>query len=191
MRGLLIGGTSHCGKSTLARQVGDALGLPVQSTDGLARHPGRPWLDIPAPVAEFYQSLSEETIYWFLRVHHTNMWPLLAREIAQQLREPGGFVMEGSALRPESMAGLGPDDLLVLCLHADADFLVERIRQESDYATREPGQRQLIDAFISRSLRDNDEIIAAAREHRIWLVDGADPTAVAEAKAVIVARLTP
>lgn len=191
MKGLLIGGTSHCGKSTLARQVGDVLGLPVQSTDGLARHPGRPWLGIPAPVAEFYQSLSHETIYWFLRVHHTNLWPLLAHEIGRQLAGPSGFVMEGSALRPEYLASLGRDDVLTLCLHADAEFLAERIRRESDYEAREQGLRQLIDAFIVRSVRDNEEVIAAAREHRIWLVDAADTMAMVEAKATIVARMEP
>lgn len=191
MKGLLIGGTSHCGTSTLARQVGDVLGLPVQSTDGLARHPGRPWLGITAPVAEFYQSLSHETIYWFLRVHHTNLWPLLAHEIDRQLAGPSGFVMEGSALRPEHLAGLGRDDILSLCLHADAEFLAERIRRESDYEAREQGLRQLIDAFIVRSVRDNEELIAAAREHRIWLVDAADTMAMVEAKATIVAHMEP
>lgn len=187
----MIGGTSHCGKSTLARQVGDVLGLPVLSTDGLARHPGRPWLGIPAPVAEFYQSLSHETIYWFLRVHHTNMWPLLAHEIGRHLASPSGFVMEGSALRPEHLADLKQDDVLALCLYADAEFLTERIRRESDYEAREQGLRQLIDAFIVRSLRDNEEVIAAAREHRIWLVNAADTMAMVEAKATIGARMEP
>jgi 2-phosphoglycerate kinase len=191
LRGLLIGGTSHCGKSTMARQVGDALGLPVQSTDELARHPGRPWLGIPAPVAEFYQSLSNETIYWFLRVHHTNMWPLLAHEIGRQLAGPGGFVMEGSALRPEHLAYLEQDDVLALCLYADAEFLAERIRRESDYEARQQDLRQLIDAFIVRSVRDNKEVIAAAREHRVWLVDAADTMAMVEAKATIMARMAP
>lgn len=191
MRGLLIGGTSHCGKSTLARQVGDALCVPVQSTDALARHPGRPWLGIPAPVAEFYQSLTDETIYWFLRVHHNNVWPLLVHGIDRQLARPGGFVMEGSALRPEHLARLERDDVLALCLHAERDFLVERIRSESNYAACDNEMRQLIDTFIARSVRDNDEVIAAAREHRIWLVNAADPAAVAEARTLIVARMAP
>ena len=40
---LLIGGTSHVGKSTLAQLLALKLGWNYRSTDKLARHPGRPW----------------------------------------------------------------------------------------------------------------------------------------------------
>jgi hypothetical protein len=42
-RVVLIGGTSNVGKSTLAQAVAERLGFEYLSTDGLARHPGRPW----------------------------------------------------------------------------------------------------------------------------------------------------
>lgn len=72
---LLIFGTSHVGKSTLANRLGEALGWQMTSTDSLARHPGRPWPEVKAPVAEYYSSLSDETISWFPRAHHENMRP--------------------------------------------------------------------------------------------------------------------
>lgn len=39
---LLIGGTSHTGKSTLAAAWAEAHGARVVHTDLLKRHPGRP-----------------------------------------------------------------------------------------------------------------------------------------------------
>ncbi len=40
--GILIGGTSHAGKSTLAQSLAAKLGWNYLSTDKLARHPGKP-----------------------------------------------------------------------------------------------------------------------------------------------------
>src|SRR5690606_41921201 len=62
VRVLLIGGTSHAGKSSAARAVGDRLGFECRTTDRLARHPGRPWRtpvwEVPPHVAEHYRALA-------------------------------------------------------------------------------------------------------------------------------------
>lgn len=173
-KGLLIGGSSHCGKSTLAQRIGDALGWRVHSTDKLGRHPGRPWPSIPAPVEEFYDRLTDESIYWFLRVHHTNFWPLLVHTIAKEKAAGGGFLLEGSALRPESVATLDDPDLVAVYLHAEPDFLRERIYRESGYANLDEYRRGLIDRFVTRSLRDNEELRDAAEAHAFRLIDVAD-----------------
>ena len=191
MEALLIGGTSHCGKSTLAKNVSEALGWRSVSTDALGRHPGRPWLNIPQPVREFYESLSDETIYWFHRVHHDNMWPLLTQTIAAERDRGGGFVLEGSALRPEKVAGLPDFDGLAICLHAPPDFLADRMRAESDYIHRAPAERRLIDKFIVRSLRDNLEFANAARNHDITLIDVSEPAAFERAVAELIDRSNP
>lgn len=175
MRGLLIGGSSHCGKSTLAHRLGTALGWRVRSTDGLGRHPGRPWTGVPDAVEEFYYALSDDTIYWFLRVHHTNFWPLLERIIEEEAAADGGFIMEGSALRPEVVATLNDTGLLAVCLYAKAEFLEERMKRESGYHDRDARQKRFIDKFIARSLRDNRELREAAQAHGIRLIDVTDP----------------
>jgi shikimate kinase len=174
MRGLLIGGSSHCGKSTLAHRVSEALGWRMVSTDKLGRHPGRPWPSIPAPVEEFYDRLTDETIYWFLRVHHTNFWPLLAQTIEYERAAGGGFVLEGSALRPENVATLDDTGLVTVYLFADPDFLGERMRRESDYAQRDAKQQYRIDKFITRSLRDSAELHQAAEAQGFLCIDVAD-----------------
>lgn len=189
IRGLLIGGSSHCGKSTLAQRVGDALGWRINSTDRLGRHPGRPWLGVPAPVEEFYEKLSDDTIYWFLRVHHTNFWPLLTRTIADEKAGGGGFVLEGSALRPENLATLNDPELLPVCLYAEPQFLADRMRRESGYADRDARQRVFIDKFIERSLRDNRDLHAAAKEHDIWAIDAADANGLERATEQLLEKL--
>ena len=191
MTGLLIAGTSHCGKSTLAAQVGQALGWRVVSTDALGRHPGRPWLNIPQPVGEFYDALSDESIYWFYRVHHDNMWPLMAQTIATAQAQGGGFVLEGSALRPERLAELESFDGVAICLTAPEGFLEARMHAESKYSERTAAERRHIDKFMVRSLRDNVELADAARRHDIAVLDVSDPKAFEGAVADLVGLLGP
>lgn len=168
---LLIFGTSHVGKSTLAIRFGEALGWQVVSTDSLARHPGRPWPEVKVPVAEYYSSLSDETIFWFLQAHHENMWPLLAQKIREASDANRGLVLEGSALRPEFIGRLNPQKTVFVGLHATRAFLKKRIEAESGYHERDERMKLLIDRFILRSLRDNESIVEASNRHGLRLVD--------------------
>lgn len=172
--GLLIFGTSHVGKSTLARRVGEAWIARVTSTDNLGRHPGRPWPQVRPAVDEYYTRLTDETIYWFLRVHHENIRPVVEHKIASERGVPGRFVVEGSALRPEMIATLDLSDLLVVGLYADPAVLRERMELESRYAEQDEHRKLLISRFIARSLRDNDEIVREAERLGLPLVDVAD-----------------
>jgi len=189
--GLLIFGTSHVGKSALAAGIGEALGARVMSTDRLGRHPGRPWPQVRPPVAEYYSRLTDETIYWFLRVHHENLWPIVHQTIAAERFAGGVFVVEGSALRPEFVASLEFPDVLAVGLYADAVFLRRRIEAESGYAEQDERQQALIARFVARSLRDNDEVVEAARRLGLQLIDAADPAAVESAGERLAAALGP
>jgi 2-phosphoglycerate kinase len=175
---ILITGTSHTGKTTLASRLADKLGWNLFSTDKLARHPGRPWPAVPPAVAEYYANLSSESIYWFLRVHHENMWPLIKERIEAETLTGTPFIFEGSALRPEYIAAF--PDAAKVCLYAEADFLRDRIRKEAQYAEAGEHQRQLIDKFIERSLKDNALMREGAEAHEVMLVDAADTEAVNE-----------
>ena len=80
LRVILIGGSSHVGKSTLADSLAAKLGWAQISTDKLARHPGRPWQpepqQVPDHVAEHYLSLSvRELIEDVLHHYKVNVWP--------------------------------------------------------------------------------------------------------------------
>lgn len=80
LRVILIGGSSHVGKSALARSLADTLGWRLISTDELARHPGRPWRSaperVPDHVAEHYLTLPvDELIADVLHHYRVNVWP--------------------------------------------------------------------------------------------------------------------
>lgn len=190
LEAILIAGTSHVGKSTLAGKLAERLGWAPMSTDGLGRHPGRPWLGVPAPVIEFYERLTPETIHWFLKVHHENMWRQVRPMIEAERAAGRRFVLEGAALRPEYVAPLLSDEVFGVLLHAPDDFLLKRMRAASGYETRAPAERRPIDAFIDRSLRENAALRDAAREVGLRMVDASDEPAVAALFDELVSRAT-
>lgn len=167
---VLILGTSHVGKSTCARELSDVVGWPVISTDKLGRHPGRPWTGVPAPVTEFYVNLSDEAVYWFLRVHHENMRPVIQTAI-QSARRRGSFILEGAALRPEYLADWDVGDAMAVCLHADESVLRRRISVSAQYFEHSQETKLAIDMFIKRSLRENVALVDAAKQHGLKLID--------------------
>jgi 2-phosphoglycerate kinase len=168
---ILIAGTSHVGKSTLACLLSERLRCEAISTDSLARHPGRPWAGIPVPVEEYYAQLSADTIHWFLKVHHQNIWPLIRAMIDRRSGTGTTTIFEGAALRPEFISPLLDSTVAGVFLHADNDFLLERMRSEARYQDATAKRQRIMDAFIERSLRENTEMLASAQEHRVPIVD--------------------
>ena len=174
---ILIAGTSHVGKSTLAGLLSERLRCEAISTDSLARHPGRPWPGIPAPVEEYYSQLSPETIHWFLKIHHQNIWPLIRTMIDSRSGTGAPAIFEGAALRPELISPLLGSTVAGVFLHAGNDFLLERMRSHAQYEDATADRRRIMDAFIERSLRENTDMLASAQEHHLPVVDVTQPQA--------------
>ena len=113
LRVVLIGGSSHAGKSTVAESHGIAkLGWSYLSTDRLAAHPGRPWRRTPGEkvmdiVAEHYLNLTvDELMQDVLRHYRDNVWPKVEDLYSSPIalgRPPFRLLvkLEGSALWPE------------------------------------------------------------------------------------------
>lgn len=173
---VLIGGTSHVGKSTLGADLAAALGWSLTATDSLARHPGRPWAQVRPHVVEFYENLSAPTIYRLLLDHHRNLWPGI-RELISRRTDP--LIIEGSALRPELVAELPDDNLDVVWLTASDAFIIDRIHVSSGFSEASPQSQYLIQCFIDRSLTDNARIVTAAAERGLMLIDVEDPSSLA------------
>ncbi|HEY3683861.1 MAG TPA: hypothetical protein VGL93_12510, partial [Streptosporangiaceae bacterium] len=162
MRILLVGGTSHTGKSTVARAIADRLGWAYVTTDRLGRHPGRPWrTDGPLPehVVAHYRSLgAEELVVAQLRHYGWDpvadapvggMWPRVAETVAAA---EGGLVLEGSGVWPDLAVRLTGPDIAAVWLTAAPETLRARIHAESAYATRPPHEQSLITAFTDRTI---------------------------------------
>jgi 2-phosphoglycerate kinase len=175
--GILIAGSSHVGKSTLAEKLAHELDRRPIATDNLARHPGRLWPKVRDPVAEYFTHLSSDTIHWFLKVHHENTWPLLRQIIDAHLKARDPFIMEGSALRPEYIASLDRKSFATIFLFANGDLLRERMRDAAHYDDANEVTRSIIDKFIERSLRDNSEMRASATRLGIQVLNVAAPEA--------------
>ncbi|AHK00883.1 hypothetical protein X971_0992 [Agrobacterium tumefaciens LBA4213 (Ach5)] len=126
---------------------------------------------------EYYRQLSAETIHWFLKVHHQNIWPLVRGLIDSKTGTGNIVIFEGAALRPEFIAPLLGRTVAGVFLHAQNDFLSDRMRAHAGYKDATAGQRRIMDAFIERSLRENTEMLASARHHHVPIVDIANPEA--------------
>ena len=109
LRVILIGGSSHVGKSTLARSLRPRLGWGHISTDSLARHPGRPWRKdlqaVPKQVADHYLSLSVDELFADVLRHYRSMWRDIEAMIISHATDTSTerLIFEGSALWPESV----------------------------------------------------------------------------------------
>ncbi|MEN0118373.1 MAG: hypothetical protein AAGD15_16715 [Agrobacterium cavarae] len=152
----LIGGSSHAGKSTLGEAVANYLGCRCISTDSLAKHPGRPWRDppeLPPPhVVEHYRDLALDQMMQSVLAHYRSMWSPLVLPLIESGER---LVLEGSALLPELVSQLDTQHVRAIWLVAAEGVLERRITAESDYGSRDPDARFLIDKFAQRAVAFN------------------------------------
>ena len=154
----LLGGSSHVGKSTIARKIAEEQGGEVLSTDTLARHPGRPWGEVGRRphVIEHYLTLSvEQLLADVLRHYRENVWPQVVEAIKSA---KGPLVIEGSALWPESVATLQKEGVSAVFLTASDDLFRRRIHAESRFDELVGTERELVEKFLARTLLYNERM---------------------------------
>ena len=187
---ILIGGSSHAGKSTVSESLATKLGWSYLSTDKLAAHPGRPWRRTPGDevmdiVAEHYLCLSvDELMEDVLRHYRANVWPQVEEIVASHSDEAStnGLVLEGSALWPEFAKGLEFDKVAALFLTADEETFRRRIYSNSRYREKGHRDRRMIDKFLERTIVYDARMVEAVKRRGFTLVDvlGSDATELAE-----------
>ena len=157
IRVILIGGTSHTGKSTLAQRLATRQGWKHVSTDGLARHPGRPWGEVGArpQVVKYYLEFSDGERLRSVLAHYRNMWPLIERLVERHAIDDSTerLVLEGSALLPEHVAQLRVHAIAAIWLTGPETLVRSRIYKESDYERQTKRQQTMIDAFVARAAK--------------------------------------
>jgi len=177
VRAILIGGTSHVGKSTLAETLAARLGWQHTSTDSLSRHPGRPWRKkgkVPPDVQSHYLShRAEELVDEVLRHYHDNVWPIAKALIQSRISNPydTGIVLEGSAIWPDSVVNACFEKTVSVWLTATKDVITDRIHRNSDYHQRSEQDRLMIDRFLHRSLLYDEQLTQAAKRSEQRCVD--------------------
>jgi 2-phosphoglycerate kinase len=178
LRVVLIGGSSHVGKSSLAESLAAAMGWTHISTDSLARHPGRPWKPhpekVPDDVAEHYLSLSvDELITDVLRHYRVNVWPRVEAIVASHIDKTSTarIVLEGSALWPEFVTTLDFDRIAALWLTACEEVFSRRIRHGSMYRSKSSRERTMIGKFLARTLAYDSRMVEVVNRHGLTLID--------------------
>ncbi|MFE9457632.1 AAA family ATPase [Streptomyces californicus] len=158
VRVVLIGGTSNTGKSTVAGRLAERLGFEHRSTDGLARHPGRPWRtpehEVPPHVAEHHATSTPDELLASVLAHYERLWPRIEELITDRARVgAAGLVLEGSALLPDRVARLTVPRTAAVWLTADDVLLRDRVRTAGSYARASEEERLLMDRFLARTRR--------------------------------------
>lgn len=158
VRVVLIGGTSNTGKTTVAEAVAERLGFEHRSTDGLARHPGRPWRtpehEVPPHVAEHYGTLTTDELLASVLDHYERLWPRVEELITDRAGAGApGLVLEGSALWPTWVARLTVPRTAAVWLTADDTVVRDRVRSAGRYEEATDAERHLMDRFLARTVR--------------------------------------
>ena len=178
LRVVLIGGSSHVGKSTLAESLAAKLRWRRISTDHLARHPGRPWKQepeqVPDHVAQHYLRLSvRELIADVLHHYEDNVWPQVATIATVSATDTATprTVVEGSAVWPSFVATLDLSDVAAVWLTASDSVFEQRIRHSSQYQTKSSREKMMVDKFLQRTLVYNQEMMDQVRRHGLATID--------------------
>lgn len=195
-RVILIGGTSNTGKSTVARLVAAETGSDVQSTDSLARHPGRPWrtpeYELPPHVVEHYSTLSRAALLTDVLAHYERLWPRIDALIADRVsdsRQPA-LVLEGSALWPSRVITVLSDQVVAVWLSADHHVLQQRMHDASGYDGLPPTDKNLVDQFLGRSADYQEEMLRLVGELELTSIDASKMDAAAAAAAAVAAAVS-
>lgn len=196
---MLIGGTSHCGKSTLADAIGQRLNLRVIGTDQLARHPGRPWPAGGKPVREHVAAYyaahaalndADELVNDVLRHYHRQRPHVctiiryqlgLAVDQSAQTQLLAGLCLEGSCLWPSSYQPLG---VPAVWLTIAEQSLRHRIRINSQFDSLSTAQQALVTVFTERSLAFQRRMVSDAIACGAALLDAESPDMVDDAIAI-------
>ncbi|HAA29850.1 MAG TPA: 2-phosphoglycerate kinase [Cyanobacteria bacterium UBA8553] len=163
-RVILIGGSSHAGKSTLGQSLAAKLGWSYRSTDKLAQHPGRPWVGangkaIPEYVAKHYKTRSVNALFLDVLSHYQkNVLPQIEAIVHSHAFHLSTeyLILEGSALWPEFVANLvGEKGVKAIWLTASDQLFRNRIKCESNFDNVGEDEKHLIQKFLDRTLLYN------------------------------------
>jgi 2-phosphoglycerate kinase len=166
-RVILIGGSSHAGKSTLSRALAAKLGWSCRSTDQLARHPGRPWVGangkaIPEHVARHYRELSVDALFLDVLSHYEkNVLPIVEVIVHSHVSDLSTqcLILEGSALWPGFVANLVSESgVKAIWLTASDELFRNRIKRESNFCHVCKDEKHLIQKFLDRTLFYNQQM---------------------------------
>ena len=180
IRVILIGGSSHVGKSTLGRSLANKLDWNYISTDSLAKHPGRPWVNantkvIQDHVVKHYKYLSVKALLLDVLSHYKqNVLPQVETLVKTHTSNLSNkhLVIEGSALYPKFVEHLvDTKNVRGIWLTASDRFLQKRIYRESNFYNVSQEDKYLIQKFLARTILYNRRIKKDLQDLKLEYID--------------------
>ncbi|AFY58636.1 2-phosphoglycerate kinase [Rivularia sp. PCC 7116] len=166
-RVILIGGSSHAGKSTLAQSLAAKLNWNYLSTDKLARHPGKPWIQpnkrfIPEHVVEHYKNLSLEALFVDVISHYEkNVLPQVENIVCSGEH----LILEGSAIYPGLVENLVREKgVKAIWLTGSEQLFQNRIYNQSNFDNVGEDEKYLIEKFLQRTLLYNKRMMESVEQ---------------------------
>jgi 2-phosphoglycerate kinase len=195
MRVILIGGSSHAGKTSLGQALASRPGWLHVSTDSLARHPGRPWRTesraVPEHVAEHYLSLTVEELLADVLRHYRNLWQDIEAMISLHANDASTdrLVLEGSALWPESVASIRLENVAAIWLTASKRLFQTRIYSGSNFNEATGREKKMILKFLGRTYLYNQRMIESIKHLRLNSIDIESASSLEELSDICLQRL--
>ncbi|MEA3337675.1 MAG: 2-phosphoglycerate kinase [Chloroflexota bacterium] len=119
---------------------------------------------LPDHVAEHYLSLSVDELYTdVIRHYRENVWPDIKAIVTSHATDLSAdrLVMEGSAILPELIVTLDFDNVAAVWLVADNELFEQRIYRASQYETKSPREKTMVDKFLGRTRLYNRRMMDA------------------------------
>ena len=88
-----------------------------------------------------------------LRHYRDNVWPLIESIVTSHATDlsTDRLIMEGSAILPELVVTLPLGNIAAIWLTAGNELFEERIYSGSQYGTKSPREKEMIDKFLERT----------------------------------------
>ena len=162
----LIGGPPGAGKTTLGKNLAVRLGITSLTIDDLmiatravttsATHPELHIMSTGDPIGYFTMNTSEKLIT-DARIQHEATWPAVEKVIRAHASDWGSpIAIDGWAMHPEWVAGLGLENVMSFWLVIDPKVLESRERKNTDFFGQSDDQERLFKNFMERSLWFNE-----------------------------------
>ena len=180
IRAILIGGSSHVGKSTLGKSLSNKLDWNYISTDSLAKHPGRPWINantkvIQDHVVKHYKYLSVKALLLDVLSHYQqNVLPQVETLVRDNISNLSNkhLIIEGSALYPEFVVDLvNIKNVRGIWLTASGLTLQNRIYKDSNFYNVSQEDKYLIQKFLARTILYNRRIKKDLEDLKLEYID--------------------
>ncbi len=123
-----------------------------------------------------------------LRHYRDIVWPLIKDIVAYHATDlsTDRLILEGSAILPELVVTLTLNNTVAIWLTASNELFEQRIYSTSQYETKSPREKKMIDKFLERTWLYNDRMVATVKRLGLVSMDVKNASSVNELTSTII-----